>query len=104
MRGMLITMYGMLALSMGALFGLAIYLGYRAGYAKARRTQAEAVEEGLYQMLCIRILPPANCWPIVGTELGRKFQEHLKREKEAHAISESEAKGKDRSEEGPGGG
>ena len=33
----------MLALSLGALFGLAIYLGYRAGFAKARDTQRAAV-------------------------------------------------------------
>jgi len=44
----------------------------------------------------------AGMWPIQGTELGRRFLNHIEREKETHAIPESEAEGKSGSKEGPG--
>src|SRR6202521_2101522 len=101
MREMLITMYAMLALSMGALFGLAIYLGYRAGYAKARQTQRDVVAAAMLEFEEMYNYG-AGMWPIQGTELGRRFLNHIEREKETHAIPESEAEGKSGSKEGPG--
>lgn len=67
----------MLVLSLGALFGLAVYVGYRAGYRRARDTQKAVVADTLTEYAKGLVAGP----PIVnleGTELGRKFEEHLK--------------------------
>lgn len=87
------TLLILLLLSLAGMFMAAMYVGYRAGWAKAVKSQAVTVEETLFQLGRITRPTPMD---LAGTQLGSKFQEHLNAEKAKRESEVIEYNGKDK--------